>query len=168
MENQNFEKERLVFLEQYHQLLYNKKYPDALALAEERLKKIPADADAYAAIGETLIALDLMDEARELVLTVEKKISEMTLVLTRLGNLYAEKGYEKDSQFCFQKFMALNPSLHSTQESIPDAKILQGVQEAEGKTEDRDKDLSSEYAIRTLSGWLKNIQRIRTHAENDR
>ena len=89
-------------------------------------------------------------------------------VVTRLGNLYAEKGYEKDSQFCFQKFMALNPSLHSTQESIPDAKILQGVQEAEGKTEDRDKDLSSEYAIRTLSGWLKNIQRIRTHAENDR
>lgn len=168
MENQNFEKERLVFLEQYHQLLYNKKYPDALALAEERLKKIPADADAYAAIGETLIELDLMDEARELVLTVEKKISDMTLVLTRLGNLYAEKGYEKDSQFCFQKFMALSPSLHSTRESIPDAKILQDIEGTEEKTADRGRDLSSEYAIRTLSGWLKNIQRIRTHAADYR
>lgn len=164
MENQNFKKERLVFLEQYHHLLRNKKYPDALALAEERLKKIPADADAYAAIGETLIALDLMDEARELVLTVEKKISDMTLVLTRLGNLYTEKGYEKDSQFCFQKFMALSPSLHCIQKAIPDAKIQLDIQETEEKTVVLDKDLSSEYVIRTLSGWLKNIQRIRTHA----
>jgi len=168
MENQNFEKERLVFLEQYHQLLYNKKYPDALALAEERLKKIPADADAYAAIGETLIALDLMDEARELVLTVEKKISDMTLVLIRLGNLYAEKGYEKDSQFCFQKFMALSPSFHHAQKAIPDVKIQQDIQETEEKTVARDKDLSSEYVIRTLSGWLKNIQRIKAHATDYR
>lgn len=168
MENQNFEKERLVFLEQYHHLLRNKKYPDALALAEERLKKIPADADAYAAIGETLIALDLMDEARELVLTVEKKISDMTLVLIRLGNLYAEKGYEKDSQFCFQKFMALSPSLHRAQKAIPDAKIQQDIQETEEKTVVRDKDPSSEYVIRTLSGWLKNIQRIKAHAADYR
>ncbi|MEN6509532.1 MAG: hypothetical protein ABFD63_12260 [Smithella sp.] len=164
MENQNFEKERLVFLEQYHNLFRNKIYPDALALAEERLKRVPGDADAYAAIGATLIAMDLMDEARELVLTVEKKISAMTLVLTRLGNLYAERGYEKDSQFCFQKFMALSPSFHGSQESIPKKKIQQSIQDTERKTAFRDNDPSSEYVIHTLSEWLKNIHRIKTHA----
>ncbi|MDD4356552.1 MAG: tetratricopeptide repeat protein [Smithellaceae bacterium] len=164
MENQNFEKERLVFLEQYHNLFRNRMYPDALALAEERLKKLPSDVDAYAAIGETLIALDLMDEAREIVLTVEKKISAMTLVLTRLGNLFAQKGYEKDSQLCFQKFMVLRPSFHGIQESIPDAKIQQGIQETQSKTTARDKDSSSENVSHTLSEWLKNIRRIKTHA----
>jgi hypothetical protein len=60
--------------------------------------------------------------------------------------------------------MALSPSLHCTQKAIPDAKIQLDIQETEEKTVVRDKDLSSEYVIRTLSGWLKNIQRIRTHA----
>lgn len=164
MENSNFDKERLVFLEQYQNLYHKKMYPDALALAEERLKKVPLDADAYAAIGATLIAMDLMDEARELVLTVEKKISAMTLVLTRLGNLYAEKGYEKDSQFCFQKFMALNPSFHGGREPIPNQKIHQDIPDTEIKTASPDNDPSSEYVIHTLSEWLKNIHRIKTHA----
>ena len=164
MENPNSKKERLVFLEQYHHLHRNKMYSDALALAEERLKKVPSDADAYAAIGETLIAMDLMDEARDIVLTVEKKISAMTLVLTRLGNLYAEKGYEKDSQFCFQKFMALHPSFHGGQESIPKGKIRQDIQDIENKKIFRDNNPFSEYVIHTLSGWLKNIHRIKTDA----
>jgi tetratricopeptide (TPR) repeat protein len=167
MENQNFEKERLVFLEQYQTLIHNKKYPEALALAEERLKRIPADADAYAAIGETLIAMGLMDEARELVLMAEKKISDMILVLTRLGNLFAEKGYEKDSQFCFQKFIALIPTFRSGQEPGPMTIIRQDTREAERKTAVGDEDSSPEYAIRTLSEWLNNIQRIRTHAAVD-
>jgi hypothetical protein len=64
--------------------------------------------------------------------------------------------------------MALSPSLHRTQKEIPDAKIQQDIQGTEEKTVVCDKDLSSEYVIRTLSGWLKNIQRIRAHAADYR
>lgn len=168
MENQNFEKDRLVFLDQYKNLLRNKMYAGALALAEERLKRLPMDADAYVAVGEALIAMDLMDEARELVCTVEKKISAMTLVLTRMGKLYTEKGYDKDARFCYQKFMVLSPSFPNRQEPVRQKTAVESMPAVKKTIDSRDNAPSADHVISTLSKWMTNINRIKAHAANDK
>lgn len=167
MKNQYLEKDLLAFLDQCKYLLQNKMYADVLALAEERLKILPMDADAYAAIGEALIAMGLVDKARDLLRDVETNISAMSFVFARMGELYAEKGYEKDAQFCYQKFRALNPS-DNRQELAMQRAIIEDVKIIDNQTDQQHNIPSSDHLIKTLSGWLVNIHRIKTHAENDK
>jgi thioredoxin-like negative regulator of GroEL len=90
MENQNSEKDRLVFLDQFNTLCQKNMFPDALVLAQERLKVLPTDADAYVAVGEAQIAMAHLEEARRMLCDLENTVSALTGVFSRMGELYAK------------------------------------------------------------------------------
>ncbi len=166
MENQNPEKSRLVFPEQFNGLFQKNMFPEALTLAEERLKDLPMDADAYVAAGRAQIAMALMEESRRMLHDLESKIFALTDVFARMGELYAEKGYPEDARLCYHKFIAFNPSSPKSRESARQKPVREEVNHVERKTDHRDHVPSSDYLIRTLSEWLANIHRIKTHAAN--
>lgn len=123
MDNQLFEKDLLAFLNQFDNLFQNKMYADALTLTEQRLQRLPMDADAYAAAGGVLMAMNRMDQVRNLLGDLEKTISALSRIHDRLGKLYTKKICERDA-------------------------------------------FSQDHLIITLSEWLENIHRIKTHAAN--
>lgn len=97
MNNQNFKNDCLAFPDQFNNLLQHKMYAAALTLAEERLQAFPMDADAYAAVGRTLIAMGHSDQVRNLLCDLGKNISVLSAVHARLWKLYAETSCEMDT-----------------------------------------------------------------------
>jgi len=124
MDNPNVDKDRPAFLVQFNNLFQNKMYADALVLAEERLKRFPTDADAYAALGRTLIVMGHCDQVRILLCDLEKNIATLSMVHAWLEKLYT------------------------------------------GNSSVNDTPPSNQVIINTLSEWLANIHRIRSHAAN--
>lgn len=166
MENQTFEDNRLIFLEQFNNLFQKQMFSEALTLAEEQLRQHPLDAEAYVATGKVLIAKDLRGEAHRMLCDLECNISALSEVFVRLGNLYEEKGYIQDARYCYQKFAAFNSSSErgglSTQPKI----IFEDVQKTDSNTDHKDQPTPSVHLLNTLSGWLVNIHRIKTYAAN--
>ncbi|MEE9912170.1 MAG: hypothetical protein K4571_10660 [Deltaproteobacteria bacterium] len=161
MKNQDVEKDRYVFLDQYKILFQNKMHTDALSLAEDRLKVLPKDPD-------DLIATGLMDKARDLLCEVEMMISGMSLVLTRMGKMYTKKGYEKDALFCYQKLNAFQQTCAYNREVTPQRMSMAEARNRAMQPEQHDAIPLPDLLIKTLSGWLDEIQRIKTyvtHAE---
>jgi protein involved in temperature-dependent protein secretion len=97
MDNPNVDKDRPAFLVQFNHLFQNKMYADALVLAEERLKRFPTDADAYAAVGRTLIVMGHHDQVRMLLGDLEKNIATLSMVHALLEKLYTGKSSENDT-----------------------------------------------------------------------
>ena len=109
MENNQFEKDRLLFVNQMESFLHEKMLPEAMSKAEERLSRIPLDVDARAFINLTLIAMERIEESRDILQGLEKDFSKLAFVYLRAADAYREKELNADAVLCYQKFLFLNP-----------------------------------------------------------
>lgn len=81
----------------------------AIALAEERLDRFPGDVDARIILGSSLINTGKMDEALEVLRSVEDDIIKWSSVFKSLGDIYQEKGLTEKAIQDYQSFISLNP-----------------------------------------------------------
>lgn len=125
MRNNDFEKGRLNFLSEAEMLLEQNKLQEAFNLAEERLRSLPGDADAYVIAGHALIAMDRPDEARDILWEVGENISELSLVYERMGDIYRKKGFHKDAAVCYERFISLHPSAEKARKVIGKIALLE-------------------------------------------
>lgn len=109
MENNNSKKNRINFLNETETLLEKNKFTDALTLARERLRLMPADADAYVIAASALIGMGRNDEAREVLKDVAMIITDFSFVYDRVGDAYRKSGFHQDAAFCYEKFLSLHP-----------------------------------------------------------
>ena len=65
MKSNTFEKDRTDFLSEAEILLQQNKLQKAFNLAKERLRSLPADADAHVVAGSALLGMGRLDEARD-------------------------------------------------------------------------------------------------------
>ena len=232
MKINTFEEDRTNFLGEAEKLLEQNKLQEALNLAEERLRSLPADADAHVVAGNALLGMGRVDEARDVLREVGEIISELALVYDRMGDIYRKKGFHQDAAVCYEKFISLHPSAENARKviekmifleqedqpvpevgmiydgNIPDselftvtlaelyikqghlqvaAEILQKIiwrepqnSQAVAKLDSLKAELSSQSSasekfvesnnlIKTLTSWLKNIDRLKMHvAEKSR
>ena len=101
MENNHFEKDRLNFLSK-QKFFCNKKLPEALSLAEERLTRFPLDVDARVIAGNVFIGMGRIDESRNILREVEKIISGLSLIYVRMADTYGEKGLNRTRFFAIR------------------------------------------------------------------
>ena len=81
----------------------------AIALAKERLGNFPGDVDARIILGSSLINTGKMDEALEVLRSVEDDIIKWSSVFKNLGDIYQEKGLTEKAIQDYQSFISLNP-----------------------------------------------------------
>jgi tetratricopeptide (TPR) repeat protein len=125
MENNNSEKDRMNFLNEAEELLQQNMLPQALNLAEERLRSLPVDVDAHVIAGNALIGMGRINEARDILREVEEIISGLSLIYDRMGDIYRKKGFHQDAAICYEKFIALNPNAEKTREVIEKMAFLE-------------------------------------------
>ena len=123
MDNNNFEEDRLNFLDKVESFLQQNLLSQAMAIAEERLKQFPADVDAHVIAGDVLVRMGRIDEARDILREVEEIISGLSFVYARMGDIYQKNGFNRDASICYQKYIALNPTADQTKE-ITEKRIL--------------------------------------------
>ena len=116
MENNQLEEERLSFLQEIDDLLNRKMLTEALNAAEERISRLPFDAEARGVLNQILIEMGRIEESRVDLLALEKYLNTLSLVFLRAGNAYYEKGLKQDAISCYQKFNGLNPHSEHTAE----------------------------------------------------
>ncbi|PKN77453.1 MAG: hypothetical protein CVU52_00440 [Deltaproteobacteria bacterium HGW-Deltaproteobacteria-10] len=109
MESNQLEEDRLLFINQMETFLQDKRLPEALIKAEERLARLPGDIDARAYINLVLIAMGRIEESRDILLGLEKNITALSLVYLHSADAYWEKGLNQDAVLCYSKFLSLNP-----------------------------------------------------------
>jgi tetratricopeptide (TPR) repeat protein len=125
MENNDSEKDRVNFLSEAEILLQQNKLPEALSLAEERLKRLPLDVDARVIAGNVFIGMGRVDEARDVLREVGEIISGLSLIYVRMGDIYGEKGFYRDAVICYQKYISLNPTSEKTKEVVGKIALLE-------------------------------------------
>jgi tetratricopeptide (TPR) repeat protein len=118
MENNDSEKDRINFLSEAETLLQQNKLPEALSLAEARLRRLPLDVDARVIAGSVYIGMGRVDEARDILREVEKIISGLSLIYVRMGDIYGGKGFYRDAVICYQKYISLNPTSDKAKEVV--------------------------------------------------
>jgi tetratricopeptide (TPR) repeat protein len=232
MKINTFEEDRTNFIGEAEKLLQRNKLQEAFNLAGERLRSLPADADAHVVAGNSLLGMGRVDEARDVLREVGEIISGLAFVYERMGDVYRKKGFHQDAAVCYEKFISLHPSAEDARkviekmilleqedqpvpevgmiydENIPDpelftvtlaelyikqghlqvaAEILkeiiwrepqnsQAVAKLDSlkaaldpKSSASDKFVESNNLIKTLTSWLKNIDRLKMHvAEKSR
>jgi len=125
MENNDSEKDRVNFLSEAEILLQQNKLPEALSLAEERLKRLPLDFDARVIAGNAFIGMGRVDETRNILREVEIIISGLSLIYVRMGDIYGEKGFYRDAVICYQKYISLNPASDKAKEVVGKIALLE-------------------------------------------
>jgi tetratricopeptide (TPR) repeat protein len=153
MENDTFEKSRLIFIGRIENLLQNKTFPEALQLAQERLTGYPYDVDALFFIHRILLEMDRIEEARNALLELEKYISGLTSAYLRSADAYREKGLNADAILYYQKYLCLNPQAPDAGEVAEKIALLEKEENpAAALDETGDADLPSpEYYTITLA-----------------
>ena len=109
MENNQFEEDRLMFVNQMEIFLRQKMLSEVLSMAEERLARIPFDVDAKAFTSLALIEMGRIEESRDLLHGLEKDVAQLSFAYLRAADAYREKGLNQDAVLCYQKFLSLNP-----------------------------------------------------------
>lgn len=168
VDHHNRREGRSTFLDQFKNLLKENRIPEALASAQERLKQVPVDADAYLAAGEALVAMNLQTQSRRMLQDLECHVSALSDVLIRMRTICAEKG---DLRFAGRRHRqpeGLNFSDKPLDSSHRAEAVLEDITEMEGKHDHPLHSASSDHLIRTLSGWLANIHRTKMHAADHR
>jgi len=125
MENNQFEEDRLIFVNQLESLLQQKKLQEALSMAEERLSRLPLDLDARAFIHLTLIEMGRIEESRDILQSLDKDFVKLSFVYLRAADAYREKGLNQDAVLCYQKFLSLNPLSEHSREVTEKIALLQ-------------------------------------------
>jgi tetratricopeptide (TPR) repeat protein len=134
MENNTFEQDRSDFLCEAEKLLQQNKLQEAFNLAGERLRSLPADADAHVVAGNALLGMGRVDESRDILREVGEMISGLALVYDRLGDIYRKKGFHQDAAVCYEKFISLHPGAEDARKVI--GKMILLEQEDQPVTED--------------------------------
>jgi tetratricopeptide (TPR) repeat protein len=116
------------FLDQAEELLKNNHLPEALILAQEQRRCNPLDVEAHVIVGNILISMGELDQARDMLTEVEQIISGLSFVYARMADIYREKGLKSDAALYYRKFMGLNPISEQVAEV---AKILSLLEQQE-------------------------------------
>jgi tetratricopeptide (TPR) repeat protein len=124
MKKNTSEKNHRNFLNEAETLLEQNKFPDALTLAQERLRLMPADADAYVIAASALIGMGRSDEARDVLKDVGMIISEFSFFYDRVGDAYRKSGFHQDAAFCYEKFLSLHPGAEDARMVIEKMTLL--------------------------------------------
>jgi len=125
MEKNQFEEERLIFVNQMETFMCQKMFSEALIMAEERLLRFPSDVDARAFINLTLIEMGRIEESRNILHELEKDIARLSFGYLRAADTYWDKGLIQDAVLCYQKFIALNPLSENSREVAEKIALLQ-------------------------------------------
>lgn len=125
MENNQFEEDRLLFVNQMESVLHQKMMPEALKMAEERLSMHPLDIDARAFLNFVLIEMGRIEESRDILHGLEKDIIRLSFIYLRAADAYREKELNHDAILCYQKFLSLNPFSEHTLEITEKIVLLQ-------------------------------------------
>ena len=125
MENNNFEEKRLKFLSEAEIFLQEGKLPEALSLAEARLKNFPLDVDARIIAVKALIGMGRVEETRNILHEVEEIISGLSLIYIRMGDIYGKKSFYRDAAVCYEKFISLNPNSDKAKEVVEKISLLE-------------------------------------------
>lgn len=136
MANNQFEEDRLVFVNQLESLLHQKKLQEALSMAEERLSRLPLDLDAKAFIHLTLIEMGRIEESRDILHKLEKDVAKLAFVYLRAADAYREKGLNQDTVLCYQKFLSLNPLSEQSREVADKIALLQKEEHLEDEVDE--------------------------------
>ena len=125
MENNNLEENRLKFLSEAEIFLQEGKLPEALSLAEARLKNFPLDVDARIIAVKALIGMGRVEENRNILHEVEEIISGLSLIYIRMGDIYGKKSFYRDAAVCYEKFISLNPNSDKAKEVVEKISLLE-------------------------------------------
>lgn len=125
MENNNPEENRLKFLSEAEIFLQESKLPEALSLAEARLKIFPLDVDARVVAVNVLIGMGRIEETRNILHEIEEIILGLSLIYIRMGDIYGKKGFYRDAAVCYEKFIFLNPNSDKAKEVIEKISLLE-------------------------------------------
>lgn len=125
MENNNLEENRLKFLSEAEIFLQEGKLPEALSLAEARLKNFPLDVDARIIAVKALIGMGRVEETRNILHEVEEIISGLSLIYIRMGDIYGKKSFYRDAAVCYEKFISLNPNSDKAKEVVEKISLLE-------------------------------------------
>jgi tetratricopeptide (TPR) repeat protein len=104
-----FEKDHRDFLSQAENLFGQNRLPEALILAEKHRLCNPLDVDAHVLVGNILIRMGELDQARDILMQVDQTISELSFVYARMADIFSEKGLKNDAAICYRKFIHFNP-----------------------------------------------------------
>jgi len=125
MRNNTFEEDRTNFLSEAEKLFELNKLQEAFNLAGERLRSLPADADAHVVAGNALLGMGRVDEARDVLQEIGEIISGLSLVYERMGDIYRKKGFHQDAAVCYEKFISLHPSAEDARKVIEKMILLE-------------------------------------------
>jgi tetratricopeptide (TPR) repeat protein len=125
MANNQFEEDRLIFVNHLESLLNQGRLQEALSSAEERLSRLPLDVDARAFIHLTLIEMGRIEESRDILHKLEKDVAKLALVYLRAADAYRKKGLNQDTVLCYQKFLSFNPLSEQSPEVAEQIVLLQ-------------------------------------------
>ncbi|MGA2780684.1 MAG: tetratricopeptide repeat protein [Smithella sp.] len=125
MKINTFEEDRKNFLGEAEILLRQNKLREAFNLARERLRSLPADADAHVVAGNALLGMGKVDEARDVLREVGEIISGLAIVYERMGDIYRKKGFHQDAAVCYEKFISLHPGAEDARRVIEKMMLLE-------------------------------------------
>lgn len=97
------------FREEIERLLKGGLFPEAEALAETRLQRLPSDPEARIALCRIRIGQGRLDEACERVDDLEDLLESLAQVYACLGDLYRREGREDLAEPCDRRFALLSP-----------------------------------------------------------
>jgi len=97
------------FQSQVENLLKQNLLPEALILAEKHRLCNPLDVEAHVLVGNILILMGELDQARDILTQIDQIISGISFVYARMADIFSEKGLKSDAAICYRKFTNLNP-----------------------------------------------------------
>jgi tetratricopeptide (TPR) repeat protein len=125
MKNNTVEEDSTNFLGEAEILLQQNKLREAFNLARERLRSLPADADAHVVAVNALLLMGRVDEARDVLREVGEIISRLALIYERMGDIYRKKGFHQDAAVCYEKFISLHPGAEDARRVIEKMMLLE-------------------------------------------
>lgn len=123
------------FLSQAENLLKQNHLPEALIMAQEQRRCNPLDVEALVIVGDILIRMGELDQARNMLTEVEQIISGLSFVYARMADIYHDNNLNSDAALCYRKFMSLNPI---SQRAAEIAEKLSFIDHQESKASDID------------------------------
>jgi len=100
---------RDAFLQEAEAFLAASDDETALALAEARLLRMPADLDARSVICRVRIRQGRIDEAEAMLREMEASLASLSAVYAALGDACLKQGMQESAEAYYRKFMSLNP-----------------------------------------------------------
>ncbi len=145
------DEDRFLFLSEAEIFLQQKNYPNALEIAQARLKILPLDLDARVVAAKALIGLGKAKEITNLIQEAEILLTDFSLVYLRLGDVYRENSFYREAVSCYKKYIALNPDAQRTKEAIENIVLLEREDPLLAEAEEKDEEADSGPEFQTIT-----------------